>query len=79
MTYSDRQMREISRDPVRLRSYFWRVATNARLMATIRRDLAQRGFKPEPCCWGPDALETFAASVVDNIDTLVESTLQRSP
>lgn len=78
MVYTDKQMREIETDPVRLRGYFWRVATNARQMAAERRNQAQRGFLSEECAVRPDTLERFANSVMENIDVLVSSTLRRS-
>lgn len=78
MTYSDSQMREISKDPARLRGYFWRVATNCRQMAAVRRGQVRRGFVAEPGDMKPDTLEKLADSVMQNIDALVSSTLSRS-
>lgn len=78
MVYTDKQMREIETDPVRLRGYFWRVATSARQMAAERRNQAQRGFLPEECAVRPDTLDRFADSVLENIDALVRNTLQPS-
>lgn len=77
MIYTDKQMRKIEADPIRLRGYFWRVATNARQMAAVRRNEARRGFLPEESALRPDTLERFADSVMENIDVLVSSTLRR--
>lgn len=73
MPYSDQQMREIERCPERLRAYYWRVATNARVMAADQRERARRGFIPDGAL-GPDTLEAFACSILDNIDALVRTT-----
>lgn len=71
-------MREIETDPVRLRGYFWRVATDCRQMAAIRRNQIQRGFLSEECALRPETLERFANTVLENIDVLVSSTLRRT-
>jgi len=75
MPYSDQQMREIERCPVRLRAYYWRVAMNARRMAADQRGRTRRGFVP-PETLGPDTLERFAGSILENIDALVSTTLR---
>ncbi|WP_143278168.1 hypothetical protein [Bradyrhizobium sp. UFLA03-84] len=73
MAYSETEMREIERDPVRLKSYFWRVATNCRQMAARRRNLARRGFEPEVDAMRIEMLEAVADGIIENIDALVES------
>ena len=74
VSYSDRQMREISTCPERLRGYFWRVATNARQLAHTKRTRIQRGYMPDVGELTPETLERFADTIIENIDEFVAST-----
>lgn len=88
MTYSDEEMREIERDPVRLRAYFWRVATNMRRMAANNRAKSRATGLHHPVSnylpafeegadevrWA-DTYDRVADAVLGDLDTLVETTL----
>lgn len=90
MPYSDEEMREIERDPVRLRAYFWRVATNMRRIAKQNRRQSRATGKNHPVTnylpafeEGRDlvrmakTLDTVADQVIEHMDILVETTLVR--
>lgn len=88
MTYSDEEMKEIERDPVRLRAYFWRVATNMRRTAKRNRAQSRAIGKGHPITnylpafeegqdlirWAK-TLDNVADHVLENIDVIVESML----
>lgn len=88
--YSEKEMEEISRDPARLRAYFWRVAMSARQRAADgRRRCAAQAMHSSPVQFdevadkGRRTLrmasldERLATAILDNIDALVASTVSR--
>ena len=90
VVYSEQEMHEIGRDPVRLRAYFWRVAMNAKRTARRYRAASRavgvehpvtnyrRAFDEgqEDMRWA-DTLDRFSAAILDNLDAFVETTLER--
>jgi hypothetical protein len=90
MPYSEQEMKEISRDPNRLRRYFWRVAMGAkRRAARARREVKDQAVRSSPVLFH-DAVddarerlrrasieESFAAAILDNLDAWVKSSLER--
>jgi hypothetical protein len=75
MPYSGEELDEIGRDPVRLRGYFWRVAMGARLRAARAREDAQKGLTRD-LRWA-SLEEDVSRIILDNLDALVESSLER--
>lgn len=89
MPYTAKQMEAICRDPIRLRGYFWHVAMNAKRMAKEhRRQLKHQGKTYSPTGFkevfddGRDlhhwakTLDSFSDAVLDNLDILVQSSLE---
>lgn len=88
MPYSDRELREIERDPVRLRAWWWHMAQHHRRLAREYRHKSQSTGKWHPVTnysyefakgrkdirWA-NTLDRVSAMVLENIDALVESTL----
>ncbi len=90
MPYSEQEIEEISRDPVRLRAYFWKVAMNAQRQARRYRKSSRAvgaqhpvtNYRPafeegrEDARWA-DTLDRFSSAILDNIDAFVDSTVER--
>jgi hypothetical protein len=87
--YTDKELREISRDPERLRRYFSGVAMNARRQALKdRRKSRQMGLaypvtgyravfeEGRDLLHWAETMDRFADVIVENIDALVASTLE---
>ena len=68
MAYSEQHMAEIARDPVRLRAYFWRVGTLAKLMAKRRQRIG---------ALTPAALQAFSDAILGDLDSYVARSLQK--
>jgi hypothetical protein len=60
--WAEAELAEVARDPVRLRAYFWCVAMSARRKATRQRSRH---------------LMAFSEHILDNLDALVETTLEK--
>lgn len=88
--YSDKEMEEISRDPERLRAYFWRFAMNAKRRAVENRSTSRATGIAHPVTnyrpafedgrdlmhWA-SVMDRVAEHVLNNLDVLVETTLER--
>lgn len=77
MSYSESEMDEIERDPVRLRGYFWRVAmTNKRLAAQSRKEARTASYdQGARLIHDAEVSEAFSQAILDNLDVLVKSSL----
>lgn len=89
MPYSEQEMQDICRDPERLCAYFWRVAMNAKRTAKRNRERSRgvglshpvNNYRPafeegyDDVRWA-ETLDRFSAAILDNLDALVESTLE---
>lgn len=64
MPYTEEALDEMQYDPVRMKAYFWHLAMKAK----------QRAAKKETCI-DPELEERFANTILENIDTLIESCL----
>ena len=90
MPYTEEDLRDIERDPVRLRAYFWKVAMNAKREAQRYRAASRAvgvehpvtNYRPafeeglENAHWA-GVLDRFSAAILDNLDVFVETTLER--
>lgn len=91
MSYSEAQLEDIERDPVRLRAYFWHVAMNAQRIARRNRAMSRRLAVSHPVTnyrpvfdEGHELLskaalmDRFSRAILDNIDAFVDSTVRQS-
>lgn len=62
--YTDKELKEIERDPVRLRAYFWRIAWSWRLLS---KDKDYAHLAPH--------LANAAEAILENLDSIVDSAL----
>mgnify|MGYP000913993455 CR=1 FL=1 len=90
MFYSEEEMDEIAKCPVRLRAYYWRVAMNMQRMSRRARAASRAtsvehpvtNYRPvfeegiDEAHWA-GVLERTSAAILENIDALVETTLER--
>ena len=92
MTYSDEEMAEIERDPVRLKAYFWNVVQGMRRIAAKNRARSQATGVNHPVTnylpafeEGADAihwantLDRVADCILEDLDAWVTSTLVGAP
>lgn len=90
MPYSDQEMHEIERDPVRLKAYFWHMIQHWRRMGRRKREKSKRTGEIHPVTnyrchfengreelrWA-EVLETCADVIERDIDSWVEGCLIR--
>jgi len=92
MSYSEQELEEIGRDPVRLRAYFWRVATNMKRMAARNRTESRQTGELHPVTnylakhyEGQDlmhwagVLDTCGDLILEDLDQWVDSCLEKDP
>lgn len=89
MPYTEKELEEIERDPVRLRAYVWHVAMNAQRIARRNREQSRKMALSHPVInYVPiheegrdllrdaDLMDRFSKALLDNIDLFVDTTVK---
>lgn len=75
MPYSEADLLEIEKCPIRLKAYYWRMAQHWKRLANQYRDEYWKGANPDKLKWAT-TLEAGSILIDDNLDLMVAATIR---